>query len=261
MFTEMIPLRFAAGGRAIAHVRELTGRDEYSVFGVSTANAIDLLSGLIETRVDVDGERIHPMDLVAADRDRLLAAIYKGAFGDRIENTLSCNKCGEPFDIDFSLQSVISSVSSTNETVDCVQLHDGTFRFGDGLSFRLPTGRDELAAIGMTTSEVESLLMKRCTEDREWPEGELEFEELLEKVAPLIDLELVAACPECRHVHTIQFDIQTYLLGALVSERRRLLADINTIAATYSWSLEEILSLTRSDRRHLVELIENEYAA
>jgi len=51
------------------------------------------------------------------------------------------------------------------------------------------------------------------------------------------------------------------LLGALVSERRRLLSDINCIAGAYSWSLDEILSLTRSDRRQLVELIENEYAA
>ena len=54
-----------------------------------------------------------------------------------------------------------------------------------------------------------------------------------------------------------QFDIQTYLLGAILSERRSLLSDINCIARAYSWSLDEILSLTRSDRRHLVELIEN----
>jgi len=260
MFTETIPLRFAAGGPTLVHVRELTGRDEYAVFGMSTANAIDLLSGLIETRPGDKGERIQPADFVAADRDRLLAAVYKGAFGDRIESTLTCNKCAQPFDIDFSLDRVVSSVNRPDETVDCVQLQDGTFRAANGFSFRLPTGRDELAAMGMTTSEVESFLMRRCTADCEWS-SEVEFEELLEKVAPLIDLELVASCPECRHVQTIQFDIQTYLLGALVAERRRLLADINNIASRYSWSLDEILSLTRSDRRHLVELIENESAA
>ena len=98
-------------------------------------------------------------------------------------------------------------------------------------------------------------------QEHEWPEGVDEFEELLERIAPLIDLELLATCPECHHTHKVQFDIQTYLLGALVTERRRLLADINCIANAYSWSLDEILSLTRSDRRHLVELIETEYAA
>ena len=260
MFADTIPLRFG-GERAIARLRELTGRDEYSVLGVSTANAIDLLAGLIDTRAQAEEQRIDAVDLVAADRDRLLAAIYKKAFGDRIESTLTCNKCAEPFDIEFSLASVISSINETSETNECVRLDDGRFKAANGLSFRLPTGRDEVAAMGMTAKEVESLLLRRCTEDREWPEGERAFEELLERVAPLIDLELVAPCPECHNVHTIQFDIQTYLLGALVAERRRLLADINCIAGAYSWSLDEILSLTRSDRRHLVELIENEYAA
>ena len=142
-----------------------------------------------------------------------------------------------------------------------VRLSDGRFEAPNGVSFRLPTGRDELDAIGKSTQEVESLLLRRCTEDREWPEGKVAFEELLEQVAPLIDLELVASCPECHHVQKIQFDIQTYLLGALVAERRKLLSDINCIARAYSWSLDEILSLSRSDRRLLVELIENEYAA
>lgn len=260
MFAETIPLRFA-GERAVARLRELTGRDEYAVAGVSTANAIDLLAGLIDTYAESDAKGIHAADLVAADRDRLLAAVYKNAFGDHIESTLTCDKCAQPFDIDFSLASVISSVNQTSETREYVRLDDGRFKAANGLSFRLPTGRDELAAMGMTAKEVELVLLKRCTEDREWPEGEIAFEELLERIAPLIDLELVAPCPECHHVHTIQFDIQTYLLGALVAERRRLLADINCIAGAYSWSLDQILSLTRSDRRHLVELIENEYAA
>ena len=260
MNAEIIPLRFAGGG-AVARVRELTGRDEYSVVGVSTANAIDLLSGLIETRTNAEDAHIHAIDLVASDRDRLLAAVYRTAFGDHIESTLTCAKCAQPFDIDFSLQSVISSISKADETIECVKLDDGSFRAANGVSFRLPTGRDELAALGATPVEAETLLLNRCIDDRGWPDGTAAFEELLELVAPLIDLELLASCPECNHVHKVEFDIQTYLLGALVVDRRRLLADINRIAAEYAWSLDEILSLTRSDRRHLVELIENENAA
>jgi len=260
MYSETIPLRFAGAG-AIARVRELTGRDEYSVFGISTANAIDLLSGLIEAQSDRQSMSIQAIDLVTADRDQLLAAVYRTAFGDRIEATLTCDKCEQPFDIDFSLQNVIASINQPDEPVQCVRLDDGSFKASNGVSFRLPTGRDELAAIGRSAPELESLLLKRCTDEQGWPEGVVAFEDLLESVAPLIDLELIATCPECYHVHKVQFDIQTYLLGALVAERRRLLGDINCIAAAYSWSLEEILSLTRSDRRHLVELIENEYAA
>lgn len=253
MFAETIPLRFAGDGK-IARVRELTGRDEFSVLGTDTAHAIDLLTGLTDSASSV-------LDLVATDRDRLLAAVYRSAFGDRIESTLTCNNCAEPFDLDFSLNSVIASVDETSNEGEWVRLDGGRFEAANGLSFRLPTGRDELEAIGRTTDEVESMLLLRCTDGREWPEGRAAFEELLERVAPIIDLELVATCPECRHVQKVQFDIQTYLLGALLAERRRLLADINCIARAYSWSLDEILSLARSDRRLLVELIENEYAA
>lgn len=253
MFAEAVPLRFAGEGR-IARVRELTGRDEFSVLGTNTANAIDLLTGLIDSASSV-------VDLVAADRDRLLAAVYKKAFGDRIESTLTCNKCSQPFDIDFSLNSVVASITESSNTGEWVRLSDGRFKAPNGFSFRLPTGRDELEAIGMPVQEVESMLLLRCTEGNEWPEGKVAFEDLLEQVAPIIDLELVAKCPECRHVQRVQFDIQTYLLGALLAERRRLLADINCIAGAYSWSLDEILSLSRSDRRLLVELIENEHAA
>jgi hypothetical protein len=259
MYSETIPLRFAGG--AIARIRELTGRDEYSVFGVSTANAIDLLSGLIEAQSDRQSLSIQAIDLVAADRDQVLAAVYRTAFGDRIESTLTCDKCAQPFDIDFSLQNLIASINQADEPVQFLQLEDGSFQASNGVTFRLPTGRDELAATGQSAQELESLLLKRCTDEQGWTGGGGALEDLLERVAPLIDLELIATCPECRHVHKLQFDIQTYLLGALVAERRRLLSDINCIAAAYSWSLEEILSLTRSDRRHLVELIENEYAA
>ena len=78
----------------------------------------------------------------------------------------------------------------------------------------------------------------------------MEFEELLEQVAPLIDLEL----GELRGVGSllyVQFDIQTYLLGAMLSERRSLLLT-QLYRPSLRVGLDEILSLTRSDRRHLV---------
>lgn len=259
MLAETIPLRFAGDG-GIARVRELTGREEFSVLGTNTSNAIALLNGLIDTASPSDSTRIGVIDLVAADRDRLLAAVYKRAFGDRIESTLTCNGCAQPFDIDFSLDSVVASINESDNAGEWTRLADGSFKAANGLSFRLPTGRDELDAIGMTPLEVESMLLRRCTEGHEWPEGKVAFEEVLEQVAPLIDLELVATCPECHHIQKIQFDIQTYLLSALVTEHRTLLADINCIARAYSWSLDEILSLSRSDRLQLVELIKTEHA-
>lgn len=259
MTAASIPLRFAGVGRNVC-LRELTGRDEMAVLGTDTANAIQLLSAVLVNSPRDATEQLHAADLVAADRDRLLAAVYKGAFGDRIESTLKCARCAQPFDLQFSLRQLMETVDRNAGDGTWRRLNNGKFEGQDGLCFRLPTGKDELELAGYPANEMGSLLLSRCLEGGNWPEGHTAFEELLEQVAPLLDLELVAPCAECGHVHTIHFDIQTYLLGAILAERHRLLAEINRIAKAYSWSLDEILSLRRSDRRYFVELIENESA-
>src|SRR6266542_228045 len=251
MMAESIPLRFAGAGR-IGRLRELTGRDEYTELGATTANAIALLALLLDHDATAGANELRAADLVAADRDRLLAAVYKRAFGDRIESTLTCSRCGQPFDLFFSLDRLINSVTDT-EVAGCKAIGDEKFEAANGVSFRLPTGNDELAGAGMAPEAMQSLLLSRCTSEGQWPGDPAGFEEMLEQVAPLIDLELLAQCPECNHSHMVQFDIQTYLLGSIMAERRRLLAEINRIARAYSWSLEEILSLSRTDRRQFVE--------
>jgi hypothetical protein len=257
MIAESIPLHFAGEGHTVC-LRELTGRDEMAVTGTNTANAIQLVSTLLVNSSPEAAEPLRAADLVAADRDRLLAAIYEGAFGDRIESTLNCTRCAQPFDLHFSLRQLVATVDERTATGAWKPLSNGQFEGLKGLRLRLPTGKDELELAGYPASKMESLLLSRCLAGGDWPEGHSAFEQLLELVAPLLDMELVAPCAECGHVHTIQFDIQTYLLGAILAERRRLLAEINRIAKAYSWSLDEILSLRRSDRRHFVELIENE---
>jgi hypothetical protein len=256
MTAETIPLRFAGSGLAI-RLRELTGRDEFEVQGTNTSNAINLVSSLIEGGPD-EGSSIKAMDLVASDRDRVLAGVYTRAFGDRIESTLTCVKCSELFDLNLSLRQVMQVVEEKQD-YDYRSLGNGQFETSTGARFRLPTGKDELELAGLSSDLIESELLRRCAEDNNWLEERASFEELLERVAPLLELELVAPCAECGHVHTIQFDMQTYLLGAIMAQRRRLLAEINRLARAYSWSLDEILSLARSNRRHLVELIENEF--
>jgi|SRR5215471_17745849 len=257
MIAQVIPLSFAGDSRSV-RLRELTGNEEYAVLGAGTPEAIALLSALLAPASPGE-EKIDAVDLVAADRDRLLAAVYDNAFGDRIESTLTCSHCRQPFDLDFSLRQLMETVSYHPAPGDWRLLGEGRFESKTGTSFRLPTGRDELEVPTLTSGDVESWLLRRCVPGGAWPDGLEAFEELLDQVAPLLDLELLARCVECAHVNMVRFDIQSYVLGAVVAERRRLLAEINRLARAYSWSLGEILSLSRSDRRQFVELIENEY--
>lgn len=259
--SDPVILRFASGQPRI-RLRELTGAEERAVVGTATDDALRLLDTLVEVP---PGEPPPPRaaDLVASDRDRLLVAVYQGAFGDRIENTLNCARCGNPFDIDFSLGGLTAALTgSTTGSLRVRPLGENRFETTDGLRFRLPTGREERAIAALPAAEAESGLLRHCVGDDS--AGSIEaagLQELLAEVAPLVALDLDARCPECHHAHALQFDIQSYLLGAILGERPRLAQEIHRIAIAYGWSLREILSLRRRERRHFIELIDNDAAA
>jgi hypothetical protein len=249
MAADVIDLRFAAGTAAVA-LRELAGREERAVSGTGTADVIRLLDALVEWSAGEQAGVRSAADLTASDRDLLLAAIYQRAFGDRIESTVTCGQCGAPFDLHFSLSELERSINLRARRCEPPQQ----------ARFRLPTGRDEMALGGLAPAAAEACLLNCCTEVGAWPDGPEAFQEMLDEIAPLLDLELAAPCAECGRSHIVRFDIQSYLLGALLGERRRLLTEVHRIAVAYGWSFEEILLLTRTERRQLVELIENETA-
>jgi hypothetical protein len=261
--SDTVFLRFAPGQPRV-RLRELTGKEERAVNGTATDDALILLDTLIITPL---GEPTPPRadDLVASDRDRLLVAVYQRAFGDRIENTITCARCGNPFDIDFSLGALASSLeNNASRFARARPLAENSFETPEGLRFRLPTGRDERIIAALPVAEAETGLLRCCASDDAAALGPAEaqaLQELLAEIAPLVDLELDARCPECRHAHALQFDIQSYLLGAMFGERPRLAQEIHRIAIAYGWALEEILSLGRNERRHFIELIDNDAAA
>jgi hypothetical protein len=91
-------------------------------------------------------------------------------------------------------------------------------------------------------------------------EAYAEVERIIEEIAPLLDLDIDTACPECCAKQKVHFDVQYYLLRALSQEHKQIAREIHRLASTYQWSLAEILILRRSDRRAFVEFIESELA-
>jgi hypothetical protein len=251
-----ISLNFALDGYQI-RLRELTGHDERRVSGTSTEDALELLDAVILPLVD-EGPPLRAEDLVAADRDRVLAALYIQTFGDRIENTLNCEACELPFDIHFSLCDLTATLEKRPRNPQFVPVGITTFESADGWRFRLPTGCDERAAAAAPSRTAESILAERCMPDTETRPDLAVLQAALDEVAPLLEFELKASCPECGRVHLVQFDIQTYLLRSLLNDQLHLLSDIHRLAAAYTWSANEILNLTRTERRRLVELVEND---
>jgi hypothetical protein len=243
--------------KAWAALRELNGHDEQAINGTDTETAVDLVERLL---VSSAKETIKPgtvMAMATADRDRLLAAVYRQTYGDRIEGTLKCSACHEPFDLLFSLSTLLATLES-QANQGMVSNDDGSLQLSDGRRFRLPTGADEFAVWHLEPAKAERELLRRCVLQGD-PELDPEaVQEAMQTVAPVIDLDLAARCPECEHEQKVHFNIQAYLLHALLSEQRVIAQEIHLLALTYRWNLSDILSLPRRQRRAYVALIQSQ---
>lgn len=269
---QRLNLNFAPGN-GFACLSELTGHNELAVADTGAADAIRLVDGVLVATADGGIEPGSAARLTAGDRDRLLAAIYAGTYGARVPATLDCDHCGARFDIDFSLEQLLShqlrpsSEDLAPEVSEAppLPLGDGTFQLADGTRFRLPTGEDECAVLGLPPEQAQRMVLKRCLIEA-GAGGEVDDERsgavqaAMEALAPVLDLELDARCSECGEWQVVHFDIQHYLLSALQQERGQLAHEIHRLASAYGWSLSEILGLPRSQRRSLVALIEAERA-
>jgi hypothetical protein len=239
-----IPLTGTAGTAGV-RLRELDGHAEIDAVDPGTPAVLEWLNELM------DGSPPRAEELAVPDRDRLLAAIYYREFGDRIESTITCGGCGKPFDFGFSLEGLRRHLGEPAASAD------GTYRLADGARFRLPTGADELAIESLPAERRERGLLERCMVGGMLADA-AELEAALSGVAPLLSTELVAKCVECGTEQTLLFDIQSLLFLRLAHERRELARQVHLLASTYRWSREEILSLSRLERRAYSAMIESE---
>lgn len=234
-------VRVECAGRARwLKIREVCGEDEETVSDMDTHGALDLLDRLLVGGRGADVLPGQAAELTTSERDFALAAIYLQAFGSRIRETVRCGSCHARFDFDLDLELLL------REKQPATGIADG---------FRFPTGEDELAVAGMENAEAERALFESCVTadvDRD------AVTKAMDAMAPLVDAELLAHCPECGATNTIAFDIQTRLLGAIAHEQDVRASEIHHLAVAYGWSLTEILRLSRTRRRELAAMAREE---
>ena len=218
-----------------------------AIDGVETSCAINLLARLLP-----DSGAPPADQLAASDRDALLAALHRQCWGDRIVTTLTCQACEKLFDLSFELSAVQRHLVANSSSWH----PDGAGNISDesGATIRVPRFIDEAGAATLGPRAGARSLAERCGISPDTMEAAGAG---LESAAPIIDLELAARCADCGHAQTAHFDVQSFVLQRLLNERNGLLAEIHLLASTYGWSLQDILSLTRSTRRRLATGIEN----
>ncbi len=247
-----VDLHPGAGGRRYAVLRGLTGAEELA-FGPDIAFAgAALIENLL---VREAGASVGPgeADLLSiADRDRILAALYRANFGDHVASTCLCGACTERFEFGFN----ISDLESPQAGGPAVSGPDkeGRFRLARGEWFHLPTVADLKAIAGLDRSQALEALRARCLHGSDADVAAVEA--AMERVGPLLSCDLEACCPHCGTVEIIAFDLERHFFGALAAERRYLTNEIHALASAYHWSLQEIAALPREDRRALVRCVE-----
>jgi len=248
------------GGRW-AQLRPLCGHDESSI---KDARSVDLIAFLDRLLTSTPGTTVGPgkaTDLAMCDCDRLCASIYLDNFGENIDGRFSCTECREPFDLSFSLPGLIADLENNRQSPASGPDSDGVFTLADGCRFRLPTAGDQRRLAGLAPDDAVAGLIRRCTVEGEPAEDSLMLQTAMDQVGPLLDLDLDATCPRCGMQQTVRFDIQSYLFRSLAYERQFLNYEVHCIAMAYGWGHQEILSLTREDRRTFVRLIQSARAA
>src|SRR5919106_246694 len=175
-------------------------------------------------------------EMPVGERDLLLAEVYHELFGPRVEASRRCGACGEPYDFDFQLVEVTSSLSATPRPKAVVGLlADGRAQLASGHLVRAPTLADEAAVAALSVEEAEAALLARCVEEGE-ADAPLEPEAaaaVLEWLSPIVDIDLLGSCPECGAEEATRFSIEHYLIRALLGERRQLLREMHLLAAAY----------------------------
>ena len=228
----------------------LTGADEFLLNQGEPRAATLLLRRLLGDAADVEA-------LSIAEHDRLLAAVFEGLYGDQVEARTHCTVCAQPLEISLSLTALAAAPPDV-EIALAGPDGDGAFTLPDGRRIRRPT----VAELEAAASRGDLAALRRACVITGDPEADPEtLDAALEAAAPALTRDLAATCPHCAAAQPVRFDLAAFLVASLARERPFLLREMHLLARAYGWSLAEILSLGRDDRRALARLCEAERAA
>ena len=217
-----------------------------------------LLNGCLIGLDDEPPGRGQVQHLLVGDRDYLMLQLRRMTLGEHFYAVLACPACSANMDVDFEAADV--PVEWRPQTASTYRLDlDSQERPSRTVRFRLPSGGDQEAILGLDAESAVNTLLTRCLiDDSGTPlsSGECTvLSDTMEQLAPQIDLELELQCPECTHAFVEPFDITMFFFKEMRIKADQLLREINYLAFYYHWSEAEILSLTMERRRKYLTLL------
>lgn len=240
-----------------AELRPLTGTDEeWLATHIGTPSAL-AVSWLLNDCLARIGDKPASPELVerllVGDRDYLMLQLRRLAFGERFQAVIVCPACAKKMDVDFLVDEVPVTRCPQRTAVYALELS------GRMVRFRLPTGADQEAVLGLEIEQAAEALLARCLVDTGGralsPDEKTSVVEAMEHNAPQVDLELELTCPECGHEFTSPFDTTLFFFNEMRVNSDQLLHEVHLLAFYYHWREADILSMTRARRRKYLELL------
>jgi hypothetical protein len=235
-------------------LRDPTGEDELVAAEGDAAAASRLLDRLID-RVNDAGGSVDSASLSVSEHDRLLAAIFRRLYGDKAVCHATCADCRESFEFELPLDRILAEQEAEAERWGAPDA-EGWWTTEEGVRFRAPTAGEVLVADVKT---LRALCLDEASEGA--PLAAFDLEAALAAAAPTLSIDVAVTCPHCETSQNARFDIARHLARSLQRELPFLVREVHLIASTYGWAHDEIMALTRVDRRAFAGLIAGERSA
>lgn len=248
-------------------VRGLTGHDEEWLLDHADRPAVEVTTDLLVRCVaDEDGARLTAEEadgLAVGDREALLWHLRRAASGDRIDAVVECSACGEKLDVPLTVSMLLAEPDDEQQPAFTDDV-DGT-----PVTYRLPTGADQRATLGLDPEAAVRVLLARCVtsiDGRELDPAVLA--ELTDALAdamadrdPQAETTLEVTCLACGAEVVALLDAFAFLREETVQRARVLLDEVHTLAWHYHWDEADILALPAPRRQGYLDRIAQAYEA
>jgi hypothetical protein len=192
-------------------------------------------------------------ELPLGGRDAQLLRLLREVRGPVLDALAECPECATTLEVQLEIDALLEGYPEAPRVSTSHELDLGGVR----VLARCPTTADLIAVAGApTAADARGALLERCVSaPRPLQAGEIErLGRELERLDPLADVRIDIGCGECGRRWLALLDVPALVWAQVQSAARRMLREVDALAARYGWSEAEILALSEHRRRAYLDL-------